>query len=296
MKNNHRNTIIEDFYTLYKNSRNFLINNISGIVEEKKIENTKKQKGEKKMVVYEHNCMDSARYHLRKYKHWAKLITGVDTTKTNGFAFQGEWLQVTSQNLVPNGSLVVEFCGYDGKEFKLYRVSENGKEEIATAERGKLIEFIRIAAEELEKGAEEQEEEQETGEQKAEEKTEEVEEKEEQVEEKETEETETKNQKEEKEMMSVEKKSLVDFIEGEIMDGLFNEDGDMLINVSDVTNFSDEEVIKVVESLGLNCEKAEGDGTFWVSLPEEFIIYHNNLLDMYFENQGGMTDEEDVCK
>ena len=92
--------------------------------------------------------------------------------------------------------------------------------------------------------------------------------------------------------MSVEKKSLVDFIEGEIMDGLFNEDGDMLINVSDVTNFSDEEVIKVVESLGLNCEKAAEDGNFWVSLPEGFIFAHNNLLNMYFENQGGMTDEE----
>ncbi len=122
----------------------------SQIEKVEKREQNQKEAGKMKMVVYEHNCMDSARYHLRKYKHWAKLITGVDTTKTNGFAFQGEWLQVTSQNLVPNGSLVVEFCGYDGKEFKLYRVTETGKEEIATAERGKLVEFVQIAAEEKE--------------------------------------------------------------------------------------------------------------------------------------------------
>lgn len=101
------------------------------------------------------------------------------------------------------------------------------------------------------------------------------------------------NQKEEEEkMMSIEKKSLVDFIEGEIMDGLFNEDGDMLINVSDVTNFSDEEVIQVVEGLGLNCEKAEGDGNFWVSLPEEFIFAYQTYMDMYFAKQDNMTDRE----
>ena len=225
------------------------------------------EKKKKKMVVYQHSCVDISKYHQRKYKHWAKIIEKVDVSKT-------------SEELVPVNSLIVEFRGCEGKEFHLFRMTENGKEEIAAAPREKLVDFVRIAAEELNKEIEE-----ETEEQKVEEK----------AEKKKTSETKEQNQKEEEEeMMRAEKKSLVDFIEGEIMDKLFNENGDMLINVSDVTNFGDEEVIKVVEELGLKCEKAEGDGTFWVSLPEEFIIYHNNLLDMYFENQGGMTDEEMV--
>lgn len=263
----------------------------------KKGKQNQKEGNGMKMVVYEHDCMGAASYHLGKYKHWAKLITGVDTTKTNGFAFQGEWLQVTSQNLVPNGSLVVEFCGYDGKEFKLYRVSENGKEEIAVAERGKLIEFIRIAAEELEKGTEEQEEtaeevEKAEEEQEVEEEIEEVE-KTETIKTEEQKETKEKNKKEEKEMRNEkERRILIDFIEEEIMDKGFDEDGDFLLNVSDVTNFSDEEIIEVVEGLGLNCEKAEGDGNFWISLPEEYILPHQNLMEIYFDNQGPMTDDD----
>ena len=93
-------------------------------------------------------------------------------------------------------------------------------------------------------------------------------------------------------MMSIEKKSLIDFIEWEIADVGFNEDGDLLVNVSDVTSLNDEEVIQVVEGLGLNCEKAEGDGNFWVSLPEELIVAHQNYMDMYFENQDNMNDRE----
>lgn len=151
---------------------------------ERRIENTKNQKGEngmKKMVVYEHDCMSAARYHLNKYKHWAKVLSDVDVTKSNGFAFIGEWLQVTSQNQVIEGSLVVEYCGYDGnREFKLYRVTQFGKQEIATASRQTLVDFIRIAAEELNaqkeeiEKVEEQEEEKEEQEEKQEEQTEEV--------------------------------------------------------------------------------------------------------------------------
>jgi len=240
---------------------------------ERKIEGQKQNQkggnGMKNLVVYEHECMKAASYHLNKYKHWAKLLTGVDVTKSNGFAFIGEWLQVTSQNQVIEGSLVVEYCGYDGsREFKLYRVTQSGKQEVAAASRQTIVEFIRKAAEELKKVQKSEEEIEEVEEQKVEE-------------------------KEEKEMGNEkERRILIDFIEEEIMDKGFDEDGEFLINVSDVTNFSDEEIIEVVENLGLCCEKAEGDGNFWISLPEEYILSHQNLMQMYFDNQGPMTDDE----
>lgn len=282
---------------------------------ERKIEGQKQNQkggnGMKNLVVYEHECMKAASYHLNKYKHWAKLLTGVDVTKSNGFAFIGEWLQVTSQNQVIEGSLVVEYCGYDGsREFKLYRVTQSGKQEVAAASRQTIVEFIRKAAEELKKVQKSEEEIEEVEEQKVEEKVEEQkEEKQETIEKERREkgsrfsdgiyyfwkaEKKEENQKEEKEMRTEEeKKRLIDFIEEQIMDGLFNEDGDLLINVSDVMTFTDEEVIEVVENLGLRCEKAEGDGNFRVSLPEEYIIPHNNWFDLYyFAKQGSLTDDE----
>ena len=42
-------------------------------------------------------CKGSARHHLSKYKHWSKLIISVDTNKTNGFAFGGEFLDVNPE-------------------------------------------------------------------------------------------------------------------------------------------------------------------------------------------------------
>lgn len=98
------------------------------------------------LVVYEHNCSNISKYHLGKYKHWAKLITDVDTTKTNGFAFQGEWLSTTNQVKVPENSIIVEYRSCEGKEFHLYKMTKQGKEEIAAAERGKLVDFIDTAA------------------------------------------------------------------------------------------------------------------------------------------------------
>ncbi len=322
---------------------------------ERKIENTKNQKGEngmKKMVVYEHDCMSAARYHKGKYKHWAKLLTNVDETKSNGYAFMGEWLSKDVQVQVPEGAIVVEYRGCEGKQYHLYRMGKNGKEEITASSREELVGFIRVAAEVLKKQKEDEQKEIEKQEERemlevleGEEKDFEKEmseekrilknyierevmdkgfdrngqilinvagitllDEEEIVEivenlELECEKVEgfgnflvslPKKFKEEEEKMKNEKerRALIDFIETEIMDKGFDEDGDFLINVSDVTNFSDEKIIEVVENLGLCCEKAEGDGTFWISLPEEYILPHQNLMEIYFDNQGPMTDDE----
>lgn len=99
-------------------------------------------------VVYEHECKGSARHHLMKYKHWAKLITSVDTNKTNGFAFDGEFLDVNSEHKIDVGSLVVEACG---DTITLFRIDEDGKAELAVAQKNKMSGLIEKAAEELKK-------------------------------------------------------------------------------------------------------------------------------------------------
>ena len=98
-------------------------------------------------VVYEHECKGSARHHLTKYKHWAKLITSVDTNKTNGYAFEGEFLDVNAEHKVDVGSLVVEACG---DTITLFRIDEDGKAELALAQKNKMSGLIERAAKELE--------------------------------------------------------------------------------------------------------------------------------------------------
>jgi hypothetical protein len=98
-------------------------------------------------VVYEHECKGSARHHLMKYKHWAKLITSVDTSKTNGFAFDGEFLDVNSEHKIDVGSLVVEACG---DMITLFRIEEDGKLELTKYQKNKMSALIERAAKELE--------------------------------------------------------------------------------------------------------------------------------------------------
>lgn len=98
-------------------------------------------------VIYEHECKGSARHHLMKYKHWAKLITSVDTNKTNGYAFEGEFLDVNAEHKVDVGSLVVEACG---DTITLFRIDEDGKAELAVAQKNKMSALIERAAKELE--------------------------------------------------------------------------------------------------------------------------------------------------
>lgn len=99
-------------------------------------------------VIYEHECKDSAKHHLSKYKHWAKLINKVDVTKTNGFAFDGQFLDVQSEHKIDEGSLIVEVCGDD---VSLFRLEKDGKVELAKTKRNKMSSLIEKAAEELKK-------------------------------------------------------------------------------------------------------------------------------------------------
>lgn len=84
----------------------------------------------KNLIVYTHDCKDGSGSHMRKYKHWAKLVTSVDLTKTNGYAFVGDFLRVEAEHKLVSGSIVVECCGFD---VTAYRIVDGGKEKIANS-------------------------------------------------------------------------------------------------------------------------------------------------------------------
>jgi len=95
------------------------------------------------LILYTHSCKDSAKYHLGKYKHWAKAVTSVDTTKTNGYAFAGEFLSVSREHKLPMGTIIVEVCG---NNIRAYRLGSEGKECIEEGRTSAMSEFIEIVA------------------------------------------------------------------------------------------------------------------------------------------------------
>lgn len=103
------------------------------ILKEKDLRTTKK-------TIYTHDCD----YHIRKYKHFAKKITAIDSNKTNGFAFLGEFLDVNKENLVSQGSYIVEVCS---SSIKLYRAFNDSKELLLKGSSSGYVSFIRKAKE-----------------------------------------------------------------------------------------------------------------------------------------------------
>jgi hypothetical protein len=101
-------------------------------------------------IIYTHDCWNASKYHRNKYKHWAKHIHSVDTTKLDGYAFIGDWLQVERENYVPSGAIVVEVCEND---FTCYRIAEDGKVTVASAYRnGEFSSFVAAVDEALREG------------------------------------------------------------------------------------------------------------------------------------------------
>jgi len=98
-------------------------------------------------VVYTHNCARKAEYHLRKYRHWAKLVQAIDPTQPNGYAFVGQFLPIESESLVPENSIVVEACG---DEITAYRITQSGKIEVGRGKKGFLSELIMKVQKEME--------------------------------------------------------------------------------------------------------------------------------------------------
>ncbi|MBS3986208.1 MAG: hypothetical protein KGZ66_11490 [Selenomonadales bacterium] len=99
------------------------------------------------LVLYTHDCKTSAKYHLNKYKHWAKQVHAVDITKTDGYAFQGEFLSVAREHKLPVGSFVVEVCD---ATITAYRLDADGKERLASRSTRSMSSLIQIVAAALE--------------------------------------------------------------------------------------------------------------------------------------------------
>ena len=97
------------------------------------------------LVLYTHNCKDRAKHHKNKYKHWAKLVESVDTTKTSGYAFIGEWLNLDYEHKIPKNSIVVEVCDTTITAYEI--TGDEEKKEIDSAETRSMSKFIeRIAS------------------------------------------------------------------------------------------------------------------------------------------------------
>ena len=90
-------------------------------------------------VGYKHDCHGCAQYHMNKYKHWCKHVTRVDRSKTDGYAFIGEFLNPANEHAIAQGAVVVEVCG---KDYFAYRVTGDFiKELITEGKRGSLYKF-----------------------------------------------------------------------------------------------------------------------------------------------------------
>ena len=75
------------------------------------------------------------------HRHWARHVTSVDTTKTNGFAFDGEWLRVGGKAELPVGAIVLAYSEAGGRRkpcpiAKLFRLAANGDFEVAAEAQG----------------------------------------------------------------------------------------------------------------------------------------------------------------
>lgn len=107
----------------------------------KNIELKNENKNEK--VIYWHECSSASSYHLRKYRHWMKVLTAIDDTKTNGYAFIGDFLSMEKENLVEVGKYVIEVCD---NELYLYQVikdeQEDNKKFITKSDYAHFISFI----------------------------------------------------------------------------------------------------------------------------------------------------------
>jgi len=100
---------------------------------------SKKSNSQSQLILYTHNCKDSAKYHKNKYKHWSKLVTAVDVTKTNGYAFIGDFLNISNEHKLPINSIVVEVCH---TTIIAYRLQEDGKCEIGSASTNAMSSLI----------------------------------------------------------------------------------------------------------------------------------------------------------
>lgn len=127
------------------NLNEMTIEELNDLSKEITIEIRRREKREK--IIVTHECKDSSNYHLNKGKHWIKIVSKIDDSKTNGFAFEGTFLSVQNENLVHPDDFIVEVCL--GK-MKFYRACD-GQEKAIEGSKSNFVTFIRECKEAMEK-------------------------------------------------------------------------------------------------------------------------------------------------
>lgn len=98
-----------------------------------------------KNVLYKFDCYDFSDYHIRKYRHWGRIIKSIDETKTNGYAFIGDKIELRKECIVPVDSFIVECCGDD---LKIYKVNgDDDKELLLEGRYNRFVSFVKEAKE-----------------------------------------------------------------------------------------------------------------------------------------------------
>lgn len=120
------------------------IEELNKLIEDAKAE-LKNRKEEKIIYITEFRRGNSG------YKRWAKEITSIDLTKTDCYAFSGNWLKKDDEveNIVSKGSYVLEYIGRKENQLCLYKALDNNKKELVLeGDLKKLASFI-IEAEKI---------------------------------------------------------------------------------------------------------------------------------------------------
>ena len=96
---------------------------------------------ESEKIIYNCENKNASNYYLKKYPNWVKILNGIDDSKTNGYAFIGNFLNIREENLIPKDSYVVEMAE---NTFKLFKATDNdNKELLLEGKRTELVTFIR---------------------------------------------------------------------------------------------------------------------------------------------------------
>ena len=114
------------------------IEELNKLIEDAKAE-LKNRKEEKIIYITEFRRGNSG------YKRWAKEITSIDLTKTDCYAFYGNWLKKDDEveNIVSKGSYVLEYIGRKENQLCLYKALDNNKKELVLeGDLKKLASFI----------------------------------------------------------------------------------------------------------------------------------------------------------
>ena len=132
---------VVDFKEMSTEALKEMLENLKAELETRE-EKTEEKTEEKENIIY---CTDDhdlqSNRHFGKFNHWAKILKSIDVSKTNGYAFIGDFIPYKQENLVKKGSIVLE---HDENGFTAYRaINDNEKEMLMNATRTNLVTFIK---------------------------------------------------------------------------------------------------------------------------------------------------------